>query len=220
MYHLNLKDFCFFCDHQIRVQELEVAIEAKENEAIRALKASKKSSRHQALKSTLDTDSNMLSVGDTSAQKQMDKTAIPIFDSTRNESKNHVSGSTNVMDLEEITDAHIFDKKGASKASVHTHGHINSEESPRNSDCAVQRPFLLRPEEGTGNKAQTSGQVPNSLVGSSSPKIGFNNNGGGVSPADVDVIVLDDSAQVEPVLNIRKGNSSPVVLSQPGSFSC
>ncbi|KAK2650203.1 hypothetical protein Ddye_017692 [Dipteronia dyeriana] len=220
-----------------RVQELETAVEVKDNEALRYLKASKKTSRKRDILIGIDENANPLFTNSILSEGQMEQCSAPKddlewtrrgtadlscssklenFKSVQNMDANHTKNAASTMACKKERNAmvnedisrcykatplssdskHQADKDMGMRSPLPRLGAIASD----NKDVEVNRHASLHGFLGLG-------------AGISSDK--------GISPVvtmDEDVILIDDdSAPVQPTLNIRNEASSPFPLSKPGN---
>lgn len=247
--------------HQTRVQELETAIEAKDNEVLRALRVSKKTSKKgsfesfdnevlRALKVSKETSrkgevlkgsedkvnslSNCISLED-----EMEQCSLPIYSLDEPARvPNDFPCSTkreNFNTIEEINPDHT--KEGLSTNSHKKERNaVLYEDTSRFSSAVLGLSSPDSQYETIADVVHKSnvariGVIPGKSkedgVHSNMPEIlgpraGIDSDKCIMPIVDIDEdvpLIVDDSSQNQPFLNIRKTFSSPIPLTKPGIFS-
>ncbi|KAK9279927.1 hypothetical protein L1049_013611 [Liquidambar formosana] len=210
-----------------RVQELETAIEVKDNEVLRALKASKKSTRKGDILNGIHCISNFSSFNNSSSEYRMEQPAAPMFnldqtgfrksDNSRDLGVNNAKENTLAHDQER--DSFLIDEDVLEiPKAVHKFANFGLK-AQISVDVAVQKSSRLRPELASDNDKEAPVQGPSNVAGLSSLRTCTKHEMGNAPDAvvDADVTLLtDDIEQVQPLFQIRKESPSPVPLSQPG----
>lgn len=227
-----------------RLQELETALEVKDNEVLRSLKASKKSSCKRVIQNGVNCDSNSdsLPANNFSSQDQEKQHSGPMLNSdptggltsnplcsrklgnfsfTNNMDIKSNKKGTSTMALNKERDDFFLIDEDASKCSTAPCGLSNPDSRYQTGeDVTEQSTTSLRSDVASDMNKETTVHGLENLVGHLGSKTGKNNDMGKTHAAlDKDVILLhDDVTQVEPMLNIRKESPSPLPLSEPGDI--
>ncbi|KAM7508620.1 hypothetical protein LguiA_019073 [Lonicera macranthoides] len=198
-----------------RVQELEMAVEAKDNEILRTLKSSKKN-LHKG-----DCNLNSSSINKSSLRDQMKEPAVPVtnLDETKNVSKGSFcpwktenlkrSMDKGIKSSKDEVSALKDDYASAVPLSIHKLSNLCSQ--PQANEAATILPADF------DKKINAQVDEPNKkdqVLGSRSVNKGeavINPDG-----KDEDMTLLDETMQDRPSLNIRKETSLPFSVAQPG----
>lgn len=239
---------CFFSfGHcQTRVQELETALEAKDNEILRSLKASHKTSCRGVIQNGVNCNPNSNSLpGDNFESYDQRKnhselildpdqmgslTSNPLFSrKLENVSftddmdvKYTKKGTSTSVDNNKTDDYFVMDEdEDSSKFSMVPLGLSNPTSKHQRSEKAHDpKSSQLRSEVLCGVDRQTTLHRLDSLEEHLGSGTGINSYQG-KTPAALEegvTLLLDEVTQVEPMLNIRKESPSLLSLSKPGIF--
>lgn len=239
---------CFFSfGHcQTRVQELETALEAKDNEILRSLKASHKTSCRGVIQNGVNCNPNSNSLpGDNFESYDQRKnhselildpdqmgslTSNPLFSrKLENVSftddmdvKYTKKGTSTSVDNNKTDDYFVMDEdEDSSKFSMVPLGLSNPTSKHQRSEKAHDpKSSQLRSEVLCGVDRQTTLHRLDSLEEHLGSGTGINSDQG-KTPAALEegvTLLLDEVTQVEPMLNIRKESPSLLSLSKPGIF--
>nr|POE83757.1 e3 ubiquitin-protein ligase rnf5 [Quercus suber] len=181
-----------------RLQELETALEVKDNEVLRSLKASKKSSSKRVIQNAVNCNSS--------------SNPLPANNFPSEDQEKHLSGSKLTSDQTGSLTSNPLCSRKLEKFSFTNHMKSNKK------DVTEQTTTPLRSEEASDLNKETKVHRLDNLVGHLGSKTGINNDMGKThATLDKDVILVpDDVTEVEPMLNIRKESPSPLPLSEPG----
>ncbi|KAK0580383.1 hypothetical protein LWI29_001232 [Acer saccharum] len=221
-----------------RVQELETAVEVKDNEVLRYLKASKKTSRKRDILIGIDENSNSLFTNSILSEDQMEQCSAPMddlewtrrgttdlscsskrenFKSVQNMDANNTKNAAFIMACKKERNAIV--NEDISRCSTAMHTPLSSDSKHQTDKDISMRSPLPRLGAITSDNKDVEVNRPASLHGFVGLEAGISSDKG-ISPVvtmDEDVILIDDdSAPVQPTLNIRKESSSPFPLSKPG----
>ncbi|KAG2720436.1 hypothetical protein I3760_02G035000 [Carya illinoinensis] len=223
-----------------RVQELETALEVKENEVLRSLKASKKSisngfnenvvncncnsnswatkiflsqgQERQLSASMLNSDERGGLNGNPSCSRKMEN-----FSLANDLNVNYTKKSLSTMAVNREKDEYFLIDEDASKFNTAPSGPSNPEELTRE-NLTEQKSTLRSDVPSDMNKEATVWHGRDNMeenLGSRTPINMVK------TPATLDedvMLPLDDITQVEPKLNIRRESPSPLPLSEPGGI--
>lgn len=231
-----------FVHYQTRLQELETALEVKDNEVLRSLKASKKSSSKRVIQNAVNCNSSsnplpannfpsedqekQLSGSKLTSDQTGSLTSNPLCSrklekfSFTNHMKSNKKG-TSTMVLDKGRDDYFLIDEDSSKFSTVPCGLSNPVSRCQiGEDVTAQTTTPLRSEEASDLNKETKVHRLDNLVGHLGSKTGINNDVGKThATLDKDVILVpDDVTEVEPMLNIRKESPSPLPLSEPGTM--
>lgn len=233
----------FSLPYQTRLQELETALEVKDNEVLRSLKASKKNSCKGVIQNGVNSNSNSSSLpaNDFSSQDQEKQLPAPMLNSGQTGSlTSNPSCSRKLENFSFTNDMDVNYTKKATSSMVHNKERneyflIDEDDSifstappglsDRNAkyqtseDVTKQKSTPLRSKVASDMSKETGVHGLNNLVEHLGSRTGINNDMGKAPAAlDEDVtLLLDDVIEVEPpMLNIRKESPSPLPLSEPG----
>ncbi|KAK7856794.1 hypothetical protein CFP56_021614 [Quercus suber] len=223
-----------------RLQELETALEVKDNEVLRSLKASKKSSSKRVIQNAVNCNSSSnplpannfpsedqekhLSGSKLTSDQTGSLTSNPLCSrklekfSFTNHMKSNKKG-TSAMVLDKGRDDYFLIDEDPSKFSTVPCVLSNPDSRCQiGEDVTEQTTTPLRSEEASDLNKETKVHRLDNLVGHLGSKTGINNDMGKThATLDKDVILVpDDVTEVEPMLNIRKESPSPLPLSEPG----
>ncbi|KAL0008418.1 hypothetical protein SO802_009920 [Lithocarpus litseifolius] len=225
-----------------RLQELETALEVKDNEVLRSLKASKKSSSKRVIQNAVNCNSSSnplpannfpsedqekhLSGSKLTSDQTGSLTSNPLCSrklekfSFTNHMKFNKKG-TSAMVLDKGRDDYFLIDEDSSKFSTVPCGLSNPDSRCQiGEDVTEQTTTPLRSEEASDLNKETKVHRLDNLVGHLGSKTGINNDMRKThATLDKDVILVpDDVTEVEPMLNIRKESPSPLPLSEPGDI--
>ncbi|KAK9207300.1 hypothetical protein WN943_017585 [Citrus x changshan-huyou] len=190
-----------------RVQELETAVELKDNEVLRALKVSKKASqKEEILKGATEDNSISLCTNNVSLEDQREQHSVPIYNlDWTSRVTNDFSFSTKSENFNAIKniDANHTREGGSAKSHGKERNALQREDTSRFSSVV----FGLSNHNSIHQTIADVVQKPTPSRLGSAPTIDI----------DEDVtLIVPDSAQVQPIVNIKKNPPSPVSLSKPG----
>lgn len=225
----------FFGRCQERVQELETAAEAKENEYLMNLKVSKKTKFSKTVENSINSNSDVLAASNLSLKEQRKQISTPKYgkdltvnndskslqslniensNATENKAVNFGRGSKTSLSFDEDGDCILIDEYASesTKALPEDPKH-NCKDQDRDA-VALGKPTLAKSEAASGIKRKTATQGKCNLADSSiiDLDIEMPNNYAGVM--DEDVTLLTNFEEVQPMVNIRK--ESPFTASNSG----
>ncbi|KAL6982063.1 hypothetical protein U1Q18_023679 [Sarracenia purpurea var. burkii] len=223
-----------------RIQELEVAVEVKDNEVLRALKASKKSTREGAILNDAKWNSNSSSINkclDRSLEEpSKQKTILDQNGSTTSDfvysrkieklKPSKDVGIANTKDdrstiaLDKGINSYYLIDEDASELSNVMHKFSNPGlKTPISDGLAVQENSLSQPEAASDTICERHRPHDNDGVSGSKSSSDCDTVTVHTSFADMDedtVLILDDIKQVQPFINSEKKTPCEVPISQPG----
>lgn len=190
-----------------RVQELETAVELKDNEALRALKVSKKTSqKEEILRGAAEDNSISLCTNNGSLEDQREQYSVPIYNldwtSRMTDDFSFSTKSENFNAIKNI-DADHSKKGGSIKSHRKERNALQCEGTARFSSVVLGLSSPNSIHQTIADVVQKP--TPSSL--DSAPNIGIDEDA---------TLIVADSAQVQPIVNIKKNPPSPVLLSKPG----
>ncbi|KAA8516097.1 hypothetical protein F0562_019276 [Nyssa sinensis] len=220
-----------------RVQELETAVEVKDNEVLRAMKASKKTTREGDKPDGVNLNSNSSSKNRCSLEYQMEEATVPkinldqivtvandLFSSRKTKKFKHSKdlGTSNTQDdtiTGEMGSYFMIDEDSSEiSKSMHELPHPDLKHQT-SEDVAVQRDYLSGPESDSDTKKKALAHGPSNKDGvshsRSDSKGDMANTASAAMEEDV-VLVLDDIKQSQPLFHVKKETPSLVPISQPG----
>lgn len=215
-------------DYQTRVQELETAIEVKDNEALRALKGCKKSNCEMNVPNGVDRNSSSSFINRCSLEDQTKGTAAPQthLDQIKSVS-NGLFSSRKMKEFKTSKDTctskskdYVLIDEDEPNISASVHDFLNLDSAPQtNEGATVEKSCLSR--QGIAFDAKYNVQVHRSGskedgdIGSRSATKGDTTNTP-IGDVDDDVVLLFDSTYGQPLLNIKKDVTSRLPETQPG----
>ncbi|KAK4266904.1 hypothetical protein QN277_023764 [Acacia crassicarpa] len=224
-----------------RIQELETAAEVKENEILRSLKVTKKTGCLKNIESNSSYNSDLLSADKISSKEHGKQNLTP-----HSRTGPSVNINNKVLQSAKIDD--IDGKESRENKNVHSSKEssarmsLNGEENyisldeddseftkalpgfgkynckDQGSDTvALRKPTSAKPEAASSVERKTAMQDYNLAEPLT---VGVNDGLGknAASTLSEDVTLLDNTKQVQTVINIRKENLSPLPLSSPGDI--
>jgi TRAF-interacting protein len=225
---------------------LETALEVKDNEVLRSLKASKKNRCKGVIQNGVNnnSNSNSLPANDFSSQDQEKQLSAPMLNSgqtgsltsnllcsrklenfsfTNNMAVNYTKKVKSSMALNKERDEYILIDEDDSKNFTAPLGLSDPNAKYQTSeDITGQKSTPLRSQVASDMSKEIRVHGLDNLVEHSGSRTGINNDKGKTPAAlDEDVtLLLDDDHDVteveSPMLNIRKESPSPLPLSEPG----
>ncbi|KAE7999442.1 hypothetical protein FH972_003875 [Carpinus fangiana] len=231
-----------------RLQELETALEVKDNQVLRSLKASKKNRCKGVIQNGVNSNSNSnsLPANDFSSQDQEKQLSAPILNSgqtgsltsnplcsrklenfsfTNNMAVNYTKKVKSSMALNKERDEYILIDEDDSKNFTAPLGLSDPNAKYQTSeDITGQKSTPLSSQVASDMSKEIRVHGLDNLVEHSGSRTGTNNDMGKTPAAlDEDVtLLLDDDHDVteveSPMLNIRKESPSPLPLSEPGDI--
>lgn len=223
-----------------RVQELEMAVEVKDNEDLRDLKASKKTRGEGVMQNGVQCNFKSMPVNNSSEdqrehpyapKRKLNKTEnlendllchrrTENFNFIDHMDENCTKDGTRTPAHDKVRDAYSLIDEDASKFSATKHGlsNINLKEQTYDG-VAIQKCTRLRSEAASDTKKETSVIGLSNLVEPFGSITGTSKNTAKTPAADMaDVVILDDVEQVQPIFNIRKESPIPQPLPSPGDI--
>lgn len=225
---------------QTRVQELETAVEVKDNEALRSLKVSKKASRKREILIDVDENTNPLFINSTSSNDQVDIRSAPMDDvDLLNRVTSDLSCSSkgyNVKFVHNTCAKHTEDFISNVAGEKEQKAKVTEDTS---SYSAMQEKFSPDIKHQTSLETIVKSVPPRMDAVASDSKehevtghdclrgsmgLGVNSRSNKDIPHviavdnDVTVIEDDDSGTDQPSLNIRKESSFSLPSSKPGTM--
>lgn len=215
-------------DYQTRVQELETAIEVKDNEALRALKSCQKSKCEITLPNGMDRKSGSSFINRCSLEDQTKSNSVPQVhvEETRSVSKGLFSSSlkeefrsSKDMSTTKSTDYVLIDVDEPN-VSGSDHDLFNLDSEPQtNEGATVGKSFLPRQENGSDATynvhAHKSGKVDGAKGSKRDTKGNTTNTPIGNVEDDV-ILLFDENTHDQNLLNISKNATSRLPEPQPG----
>ncbi|XP_059634266.1 uncharacterized protein LOC132276712 [Cornus florida] len=214
-----------------RVQELETAFELKDNEVLRALKASKKSTCKEDVADGVNLNSKSSSINKSSSKCQMEESIVQkinleqtgsvtndLFGSREKENmKPKDMRKNNAKDDSKIdTSSFVLIDEDASEISTSMHEVMHPDSKPQvSADIAIKGYCMSRSEADSNKKEETLQHGPSSKVAVSCSKNGSDVNTPSAAMDKDLVLLLDDNAEVQPMLCIKKGTPG-VPIARPG----
>ncbi|KAL5792330.1 hypothetical protein ACOSP7_000924 [Xanthoceras sorbifolium] len=221
-----------------RVQELETAVEVKDNEILRSLKASKKTSRKREILVDIDENSNSLFTNSILSEDQMEKCSAPMDDldwtrrvtsdlscsterenlnSVRNVDAKHAKDAVSTMACKKERSAMV--NEDTSRCSTAMHAPLSSDSKHQaDVDIGMKSPLPRLGAIASDNK-EVEVNRPTNLHGFVGLGAGISSDKGiphAVTVEEDVTLIVDDSAPVQPTLNIRRESSSTLPLSKSG----
>lgn len=215
-----------------------MAVEVKDNEDLRDLKASKKTWGEGVMQNGVQCNFKSMSVNNSSEdqrehlyapKRKLNKTEnlendllchrrTENFNFTDHMDANCTKDGTRTPAHDNVRDAYSLIDEDASKVSTTNHGLSNLNLKEQTYDgVAIQKCTQLRSEAASDTKKETSVIGLSTLVEPFGSITGTSKNTAKTPAADTaDVVILDDVEQVQPIFNIRKESPIPQPLPSPG----
>lgn len=210
-----------------RVQELETAIEVKDNEALRALKGCKKSNCEMNVPNGVDRNSSSSFLNKCSSEDQTKGNAAPQthLDQIKSVS-NGLFSSRKMKEFKTSKDTctskskdYVLIDEDEPNISALVHDFLNLDSAPQtNEGATVEKSYLSR--EGIAFDVKYNVQVHRSgskedgdIESRSATKVDTTNTS--IGNVDDEVVLLFDSTHGQPLLNIKKDETSRLPETQP-----
>uniref|UniRef100_A0A803NXC8 RING-type domain-containing protein n=1 Tax=Cannabis sativa TaxID=3483 RepID=A0A803NXC8_CANSA len=214
-----------------RIKEMEIAIEIKDNQVLRELKASKKACYEEVIKNGTNSKSGSLANIDVleDQSKQTSATTLKlnqlggVQDDLLYPIKVQNCVATNDIDVHMACDNDEDDCSvigvNFSKFLTPIHGSPNPDTKDQTTeDILAPKSTQVMPSATYDVKKEASARAHRNLGGTMSPRTSVENTSKTFA-ADIDedvTVLFDDVPQVKPMLNIRKESSTPISHSNSG----